>query len=98
MVTSRMKRAGVLAALLWATALPSALAVPPGFNIQGRLTDANGVNREGNYSINREAICDGPEVPLCDEHGAHRTPTYPQIWARIAERRSSGVVIGEETS
>lgn len=51
MVILRMKRAGALAALLWATALAPAGAVPPGFNIQGRLTDANGVNREGNYSI-----------------------------------------------
>lgn len=51
MVTSRMKGVGVLSALLWATTLTSALAVPPGFNIQGRLTDSNGVNREGNYSM-----------------------------------------------
>lgn len=48
---SRAKRAGVLAALLWAFLLAPARAVPPGFNIQGRLTNANGVNREGNYSI-----------------------------------------------
>lgn len=51
MNTSRMKRAGALAVLLCAVALAPARAVPPGFNIQGRLTDANGVNREGNYSI-----------------------------------------------
>lgn len=51
MVILRMKRAGALAALLWAMAPAPAGAVPPGFNIQGRLTDANGVNREGNYSI-----------------------------------------------
>lgn len=51
MVILRMKRAGALAALLWAMALAPAGAVPPGFNIQGRLTDAAGVNREGNYSI-----------------------------------------------
>ena len=76
MVTSRMKRAGVLAALLWATALPSALAVPPGFNIQGRLTDANGVNREGNYSIKftlYDATAGG---------GALWTRTYPALTVR----------------
>ena len=26
-------------------------AIPSGFNVQGRLTDANGVNKDGNFSI-----------------------------------------------
>lgn len=51
MVILRMKIVGALAALLWVATSTVAQAVPPGFNIQGRLTDANGVNREGNYSI-----------------------------------------------
>ncbi|TPW18353.1 MAG: short-chain collagen C4-like, partial [Elusimicrobia bacterium] len=51
MAILRMKRDGALAALLWIAALAPAGAVPPGFNIQGRLTDANGVNREGDCSI-----------------------------------------------
>ena len=30
---------------------PGAFSVPPALNIQGRLTDRNGVNREGNFTM-----------------------------------------------
>lgn len=76
MVILRMKRAGALAALLWATALAPAGAVPPGFNIQGRLTDANGVNREGNYSI-KFTLYDAPTGG-----GALWTRTYTALTVR----------------
>ena len=46
---SRVTRAAVLLAMLFAAA--PALAVPNGFNIQGRLVDANGVNRDGSYAM-----------------------------------------------
>ena len=49
MKTFRDRLLTVTAGLL--LALSTAGAGPPGFNIQGRLTDANGVNREGSYSI-----------------------------------------------
>lgn len=38
---------------------------------------------EGNHSIHRDGFGDGPEVPLCDKHGSHETPTEREIWARI---------------
>ena len=41
---------------------------------------------EGNYSIHRDGFGEGPEVPLCDAHGAHELPTCAEIWARISER------------
>lgn len=76
MVILRMKRAGALAALLWAMALAPAGAVPPGFNIQGRLTDASGVNREGNYSI-KFTLYDAPTGG-----GALWTRTYTALTVR----------------
>lgn len=41
---------------------------------------------EGNFSVHRDGLCDGPEVDLCDACGEHETPTLPQIWQRIAKR------------
>lgn len=41
---------------------------------------------EGNHSIHRDGFGVGPQMPLCDEHGAHATPTCEQIWDRIARR------------
>lgn len=41
---------GAAAALLLLGA-PPAESVPSGFNVQGRLTDANGINRQGSYAI-----------------------------------------------
>lgn len=44
---------------------------------------------EGNY-----AVFDGSdacvEVPLCNECGASPTPTLPEIWDRIADRKAVG--------
>ncbi len=48
MKTAKMHLAGVAAVFLLATC---AAAVPPGFNVQGRLTDSSGVNRDGVFSI-----------------------------------------------
>lgn len=76
MVTSRTKTARVLAALLWASSLAPAGAVPPGFNIQGRLTDANAVNREGNYSI-KFTLFDAPTGGT-----SLWTRTYPALTVR----------------
>ncbi len=39
---------------------------------------------EGEYSIHRDGWGKGPEVDLCDEHGAKLEPTCAKIWARIA--------------
>ena len=39
---------------------------------------------EGNYSIHRDHIGSGPEVPLCDACGGGPYPTVTQIWAKIA--------------
>lgn len=43
-----------------------AWAVPPGFNVQGRLTDSNGVNRNGNtplssqfMTLRQSGVCSG---------------------------------------
>lgn len=85
---SRMKRAGALAALLWAAVLAPARAVPPGFNIQGRLTDANGVNREGNYSI-KFTLYDAPTGGT-----ALWTRTYPALTVRNGNFQT---VIGDVT-
>lgn len=46
-----------------------------------------GSRAEGNYTIHSYGVGDGPEVDLCDEHGAHPTPTCEEIWARIASRQ-----------
>lgn len=47
---------------------------------------------EGNpeFSIHRDGFGDGPEVPLCREHGQHYAPTCEEIWKRIAERIAAG--------
>jgi hypothetical protein len=55
-VKHRFAAALLAVAVLTAGAVRSA---PPGFNIQGRLTDGNGVNREGNYSL-KFTIYDAP--------------------------------------
>lgn len=39
-----------------------------------------------NHTIHRDGYGVGPEVPLCDEHGADETPTCEEIWARIVAR------------
>src|SRR5688572_24383288 len=39
---------------------------------------------EGNYSIHRDGFGVGPEVPLCDDCGAHPRPTCGEIWDRIS--------------
>lgn len=44
-----LRSAALFGCLLFS--IPLAGAVPPGFNVQGRLTDANGINRNGGYSI-----------------------------------------------
>lgn len=46
-----------------------------------------GGRAEGNYSIHSYGVGDGPEVDLCDEHGARPTPTCEEIWARIASNQ-----------
>lgn len=51
-----------------------------------------GETAEGNYSIHRDGFGIGPEVPLCDEHGGHRTPTCAEIWDRISHHDTSNVV------
>lgn len=45
---------------------------------------------EGNYSIHRDAFCDGPEVDLCDACGSDVLPTCTQIWARISRGKGGG--------
>jgi hypothetical protein len=52
---------------------------------------ACGAPAQGNYSINRDAICDGPEVPLCDACGGGEEPTCEELWARIARRQTAHV-------
>jgi len=44
---------------------------------------------EGNFSIHRDGFCKGPEVPLCDEHGAGLKPSCTTIWARISSLPST---------
>lgn len=39
---------------------------------------------QGNYSIHRDGMGEGPEVPLCDECGGHPTPTEHEIWLVIS--------------
>lgn len=50
---------------------------------------------EGNYSIHRDGFCDGPEVDLCDAHGGRMTPTCPEIWDRLADRKARGHTMTE---
>lgn len=42
---------------------------------------------QGNYAVHRDGFGDGPEVDLCDRCGGFETPTLPQLWAMIANRR-----------
>ncbi len=42
---------------------------------------------EGNFTIHDTADLDGPEVPLCDEHGGKATPTCEDIWDVIRIRK-----------
>ena len=37
------------------------------------------------YSIHRDGFGEGPEVPLCEQCGAHLSPTYEQIWEKTAQ-------------
>jgi hypothetical protein len=43
---------------------------------------------EGEHSIHRDGFCEGPEVPLCNEHGSMPIPTCEQIWQKIALDRA----------
>ena len=47
----KLPKSLVLSTVLSHALLSAALAAPPGFNVQGRLTDAGGVNRDGPVSI-----------------------------------------------
>lgn len=38
---------------------------------------------EGNYSIHRDGLGMGPEVPLCDACGSHEQPCLVTIWQSI---------------
>jgi len=38
----------------------------------------------GGYSIHRDGMDEGPEVPLCDDCGSEAPPTLEEIWAKIA--------------
>lgn len=40
---------------------------------------------EGNFSIHRDGLGEGPEVPLCNRCGGRKEPTEAQIWARIGQ-------------
>lgn len=50
-----------LAVMLLTLAAGPLLAIPAGFNVQGRLTDANGVNKDGTFSI-KFSIYSGPNT------------------------------------
>lgn len=39
---------------------------------------------EGHYSICRDGMGVGPEVPLCDRCGGSKWPSSGEIWGRIA--------------
>lgn len=39
---------------------------------------------EGNYTIHRDGLDVGPEVPLCDGCGSEPLPSCAEIWAHIA--------------
>lgn len=40
---------------------------------------------QGNYSIHRDGLGVGPEVPLCDGCGGQELPSLGAIWARIGQ-------------
>jgi hypothetical protein len=44
---------------------------------------------EGEYGIHRDGMGEGPEMPLCNEHGSQPHPTCEQIWERLARRPST---------
>lgn len=44
-----------------------------------------GTPAQGNHTIHRDGMGEGPEVPLCDACGGHERPTCEEIWARIRE-------------
>lgn len=49
---------------------------------------------QGNYSIHRDGFCIGPEVPLCDDCGAHAEPTCEEIWEKISMApRAPGIAV-----
>lgn len=43
---------------------------------------------QGNYCVERDGFCDGPEVPLCDGCGEGTTPDLETIWDRISHVRN----------
>jgi len=47
---------------------------------------ACGEPSEVNFSIHRDSMGEGPEVPLCDACGKDPTPTCEQLWEAIAAR------------
>ncbi len=47
-----------------------------------------GERAEGNYSVHRDAFCEGPEVALCDVCGSGESPTLREIWARIGRAKA----------
>ena len=42
------------------------------------------IEGEHNFSIHRDGMDQGPEVPLCDACGGEDGPTCEEIWAVIA--------------
>jgi hypothetical protein len=44
-----------------------------------------GAESQGNYSIHRDGMGIGPEVPLCDACGRAPSPSLGAIWGRIAQ-------------
>jgi len=56
----------------------------PDPEFQGKPCAYCGKPSEGYFSIERDGFGEGPEVPLCVEHGAYETPTCEEIWERIS--------------
>lgn len=48
-----------------------------------------GTPSEGHFAIYRDGFGEGPEVPLCDEHGGTDDPSASDIWARIVALREA---------
>lgn len=42
---------------------------------------------EGGYSIHRDGLGEGPELPLCNACGSNETPTCEEIWEKLAKDR-----------
>lgn len=57
-----------------------------------------GKKADGNYSIERDGFLSNqagaPQVPLCDEHGAHESPSLQEIWARVSMADDDGTEWG----